>query len=89
MALFSIRLQADGSVVVQGTMLGENGDRGHFRTEISKGDEFILPYEELITYCWIETTDAGLFARGAKRRTFDSDDIPDFVRKDYSPDGKG
>lgn len=88
MALFSIRLQADGSVAVQGTMLGANGDRGHFRNEIPKGDEFILPYEELITYCWIETTDTGLFARGGKRSTSCWDEIPDFLRKDFLPDAE-
>ena len=89
MAMFSFRLQADGSVAVESRPWGDCKDRIYFRNEIPKGFDFILPYDELIKYSWIETTDAGLFARGGKLDPNCLVDIPDFLRKDFQPDEKG
>lgn len=70
MAMFFVRLMDDGAVEIIGKPWGGSRERVHSRFVISRGDEFILPYEELIQYGWFESTDAGLFARGGKPGTF-------------------
>ena len=70
MAMYFPRLMADGSVEVVGWPWGDCEDRAHFRTVIPKGCDILVPYEELIQYGWIESNDAGLFARGGRRGTF-------------------
>ena len=88
--MFFLPLQAHGSVTIEGVPWGGCEDRVYFRNEIPKGcNDYFLPYEELTKYSWIETTDAGLFARGGKLGSAPPHIFLPVLRKDRLSDETG